>query len=192
MRCVCAIANDPPLKPPPQASPCAAETQCTDDCVQFKTKASQLPFTVTAEQSVKDSTTQFSFKVCSKSCKKGAAGCQALDSMFLRLEPTMLGAVKVLDNATVVSDCGSRGVGVEFSGKQLGKLSDAHPHKNKACHTFTLELEQAQTLATLCQQHVKATEGEDVLFEQREDTCTYACISGAVSTFHHVITTGLC
>lgn len=74
-----------------------------------------------------------------------------------------------------MTNCGSRGVGVEFSGKQLGKLADSHPHKRKACHTFTLELpgEQAHTLADLCQQHVKATDGKDVVFEQRQDTCTY-------------------
>ena len=75
-----------------------------------------------------------------------------------------------------MTDCGARGVGVEFSGKQLGKLTDAHPHKRKACHTFTLELtgEQAFTFADLCQQHVKAVDGETVVFEQRQDTCTYA------------------
>lgn len=148
--------------------------QCADnDCAQlFHTNVASLPFTVTAELSAKDTATQFSFKVCSKSCKKDEAACQPLESFFLRLDPAMVGAVKALDNATLVTDCASRGVGVEFSGKQLGKLTDAHPHKRKACHTFSLELEQVATLVDLCQQHVKATKGEDVLFEQREDTCT--------------------
>lgn len=83
-------------QPSPQALPCAAEVQCADDdCVQsFKTDADDLPFTVSAEHSAKDSTTQFTFKVCSKSCKKDAATCQPLESVFLRLEPTMVEAVR--------------------------------------------------------------------------------------------------